>query len=185
MQRKESKCSLKAALLFLEEFAGDELCGKCLPCRLGVMQAIGLLKRITDGAGEMRDLDLLSLISVRMESSSMCKRGREVARKLHESLSKKRLEYEEHVQKKQCQAMECDGLITYRVNPERCNMCGACKKICEFDAIVGEPLIPYLTDNMPYRIREKRCKNCGRCLDVCPERAIEVCQREEQQRLIT
>jgi Fe-S-cluster-containing hydrogenase component 2 len=184
MQKKEPGCSLKAALLFLEEFAGDELCGKCPPCRLGVMQAIELLKRMAEGAGERGDLDLLSLISVRMETSSMCKRGREVARRLHESLSKKRSEYEEHVQEKKCQALECDGLVTYRVIPERCNMCDACKKICEFDAIIGEPLIPYLTNNMPYQIRERRCKNCGRCLDVCPEGAIEVCQREGQQRLI-
>jgi ferredoxin len=184
MQKKEPECSLKVALLFLEEFAGDELCGKCIPCRLGVMQAIELLKRITDGAGERGDLDLLSLISVRMESSSMCKRGREVSHRLQESLLEKRSEYEEHVQEKKCQALECSGLIAYRVNPERCNMCGACKKICEFDAIIGEPFIPYLTDNMPYRIRQKRCVNCGRCLDVCPERAIEVCQREGQQGLM-
>jgi ferredoxin len=148
------------------------------------MQAIEFFKKITAGTGEAGDLDLLFVISVRMEESSMCKRGREVARKLHESLEMFRQEYEEHIQEKRCQDMECDGLITYRVIPEKCNMCGVCKRICEFDAVVGDEYIPYFTDNMPYEIREKRCKNCGRCLDVCPKQAIEVCQRREKQRLI-
>lgn len=185
MQKKEVRCSVRTALLFLEEFAGDKLCGKCSPCRLGTMQAIEILKRMSEGVGETGDLDLLLFISLRMEESSMCKHGRKVARELYESLKEFRLEYERHVQEKQCPALECDRLITYRIIPQVCNMCGACKKICEFDAITGEPLIPYFTDNIPYRIREKRCRNCGRCLDVCPEGAIEVCQREGQQKPIS
>lgn len=181
MQEKESKCPVKSELLLLCEFAGDKLCGKCIPCQLGTMQAIGILKEITAGSGKAEDLDLLSLISVRMEGSSMCKLGKKAARELHESLREFQREYEEHTREKRCQNMECDGLITYRINPQLCNMCGDCKKICDFDAIIGEPpLSYYILENVPYRIRSKRCANCGKCLDVCPQKAIEVCQKGQE-----
>lgn len=48
-----------AAALSLTKFYAHESCGKCVPCREGATWLERVLRRIVDGAGTPRDLDLL------------------------------------------------------------------------------------------------------------------------------
>ena len=40
-------------------FTKDESCGKCVPCRIGTKRMLEILTRITEGNGQMADLDIL------------------------------------------------------------------------------------------------------------------------------
>ena len=82
-----SKCSVKSSLQFLEQFAENKLCGKCVPCRVGTMQAINIHKMIIEGLGKKEYLNLLLFISDRMEKSSMCKLGKDTGSKLGEFIN--------------------------------------------------------------------------------------------------
>lgn len=180
MQEEESKpkCNVLLMLRHLEKFSDEKMCGKCYPCRIGTEDAIRILRRMVGGAGEEGDVDKLKAIASVMKAASFCKLGRDAGGALADSISEHRIEYEQHISEKLCVQRECDGLITYRIVPYRCTMCGACKKVCEFDAIIGEEFLPYSTENLPYRIIPRRCRNCGICVSACPENAIEVVQRE-------
>lgn len=51
------------------------------------------------------------------------------------------------------------------VNMEKCNLCGLCERMCEWDAIkVAETVV----------IDPKKCVGCGKCIVKCPRVAIEV-----------
>ena len=54
------------------------------------------------------------------------------------------------------------GAVAY-VNPDECNGCGVCVKLCPADAI---------TMNDIAFIDKNRCTGCGICVDKCPENAI-------------
>ena len=104
--------------------------------------------------------------------------------KLYEFIDTFRSEYEEHLEPGMCKTSECHGLISYRINAEKCIMCGDCESVCEVGAIIGKPAISYFTDNLPYQILEIKCNRCGKCLEKCPQEAIEICQKELQGFLV-
>ena len=56
------------------------------------------------------------------------------------------------------------------VDMEKCNLCGKCAEICQFNAIVviGETVLPF----------HELCHSCGGCMEVCPEKAITETGRE-------
>jgi len=51
-----------------------------------------------------------------------------------------------------------------RINMERCNLCGDCADICQFNAlaVLGQKVLVF----------ESLCHGCGACVELCPERAI-------------
>lgn len=51
-----------------------------------------------------------------------------------------------------------------RVDPDRCQHCGACARICQFNAIVSLPDRTLVYDEL--------CHSCGGCALVCPAGAI-------------
>jgi NADP-reducing hydrogenase subunit HndC len=60
-------------------FCVEESCGKCAPCRIGGMQLLTLLEKISDGKGELADLDKLRRISHAMQKASLCGLGQTAA----------------------------------------------------------------------------------------------------------
>jgi ferredoxin len=148
----------------------DKACGKCLPCIIALPQITNILQKITRGEGNVEDISLLRLLATWTELTARCRGCRDAAVSLAKSLLSG--EYEEHVEKKQCDKRSCDGLTTYKIIAEKCTMCGLCKEACPENAIFGEKYIPYLADNAPYTIIEKRCTKCGLCVQVCAEKAI-------------
>ena len=57
------------------EFFRHESCGKCTPCREGLIQTQILLDRFIDGKAEQKDLDLLQVLIETISLSSICGLG--------------------------------------------------------------------------------------------------------------
>ena len=56
------------------------------------------------------------------------------------------------------------------VDMEKCTLCGKCRDICQFKAIVvmSNTVLPF----------HELCHSCGGCMRVCPEKAITETGRE-------
>ena len=54
----EHTCMVDLAKFFLT-FTQSESCGRCVPCRLGTKRMLEILQRISEGKGELDDLEML------------------------------------------------------------------------------------------------------------------------------
>lgn len=61
------------------------------------------------------------------------------------------------------------GMVAY-INPQACTGCGACAKVCRFDAIKIQ--------DTKYRIEAASCEGCGYCPRVCSFNAISMVERK-------
>lgn len=156
----ESTCLVDLVLYFLR-FAREESCGQCAPCRLGTRQIVRLLEKITRGEGQLEDLELLQRIGWTMQEASLCGLGRTAANPVLSALRHFRQELEKHVLEKECPAGVCRGLISYRIEKERCAACLRCLESCPDKAIV-------MTDDGYPEIDQKLCTRCGLCQSACP-----------------
>jgi NADH-quinone oxidoreductase subunit F len=59
-------------LLRIAKFYDHESCGQCTPCREGTGWFVKVLKRINEGEGEMKDLDMLLELCDTMEGRTVC-----------------------------------------------------------------------------------------------------------------
>lgn len=76
-----------------------------------------------------------------------------------------------------------------RVDPDRCNLCGECERVCptsvpnEFDLGLSQRkaiYIPFPQAVPPaYTVDGERCVRCGRCVEVCAPRAIDLNEEDE------
>lgn len=172
------KCIIQKSLRFIEEFLSEPMCGKCLPCALGSYEAMVRLKRIAAGIAEQEDLDALERIADQMLGGSRCKKGKDTAKFLMDSL--KTEAYKEHLESR-CQEGECPSLITYEIIPDKCTMCNLCKEACKYNAIMGEKKVSYLSGYLPFEIRQKRCVKCDDCINVCPTDAIIIVEAKSRE----
>lgn len=53
----------------------------------------------------------------------------------------------------------------YAIISSKCDGCGACKEVCLFKAIEGEP-------GKRHTVIKDKCIGCGRCFEVCPIKVI-------------
>lgn len=60
---------------YFMEFCRDESCGKCIPCRVGVLQLHQLLTKICEGRATTTDLDLLEELCDMVKNTSLCGLG--------------------------------------------------------------------------------------------------------------
>ncbi|MBI3909567.1 MAG: NAD(P)H-dependent oxidoreductase subunit E [Armatimonadetes bacterium] len=70
----EGRCVLDAALN-LVRFFRNESCGKCVPCRAGSEQLVGLLEAWRRGEGSPADADLIADLAPAMADASICGLG--------------------------------------------------------------------------------------------------------------
>jgi len=160
----EDTCVVNLAKYFLG-FLKSESCGKCTPCREGIAQMLYILDRISQGEGELEDLDRLEELTELLREGSLCALGKTAVNPILSTLRYFREEYEEHITNKRCPAKECRGLFKYRIDPETCTGCGICRKNCPVEAITGER-------KQPHVINQELCTKCNTCYEKCPFGAI-------------
>jgi NAD-dependent dihydropyrimidine dehydrogenase PreA subunit len=165
------ECGPARIVQVLRDFAEAGMCGRCLPCPIGVAQALAILGRLRRGEGQPEDLARLSRVAASLVETARCRRGKEAAHILAESLRDED-GYAVHLAGR-CPDGTCPDLRRFRVVAERCTMCDRCREACPRGAIRGDPFVSYRSDNRPYVIVERKCDGCGQCVAVCPVGAVE------------
>lgn len=158
----EDNCMVDVARYFLA-FLAEESCGKCIPCREGIYQMLKVLNRICDGKGKDEDIELLEELGETVVDASLCALGQTAPNPVQSTIKYFRDEYEAHIKEKRCPAGVCKELITYYIDPEKCQACLICLRDCAVEAIYGEK-------NLIHIIDQDKCTKCGNCLDICPAR---------------
>ncbi|MBE9508867.1 MAG: 4Fe-4S binding protein, partial [Chloroflexi bacterium] len=159
-------CVIDTALYFLD-FLQDESCGKCAPCREGVKRMYEILTRITEGQGEMEDLETLETLANAVKATSLCGLGKSAPNPVLSTLRYFHDEYVAHIEDKKCPAGVCKELIEYYVIEDLCNGCGVCRRKCPQEAISGKKKEVHVID-------QTLCIKCGICRDVCKFDAVAV-----------
>jgi len=161
----DSTCMVDTARFFTD-FSVDESCGKCVPCRIGMKVMLNILNRIVLGKGEMEDIERLERLGQQIKETSHCGLGKTAPNPVLSTIRYFRNEYEAHILEKRCPALVCVDLIRFQVNPEKCKMCGLCKKACPTDAVAWEK-------KTPASINPERSIRCRSCIQACKFWAIE------------
>jgi NADH:ubiquinone oxidoreductase subunit F (NADH-binding)/(2Fe-2S) ferredoxin len=151
---------------FFTDFSVDESCGKCVPCRIGMKAMLNILHRITHGEGRIEDIDHLCQLGNHIKESSHCGLGKSAPNPVLSTIRYFREEYEAHIIDKRCPSLVCADLIKFRVIPEKCKMCGLCKKACPSEAITWEKKTAAVID-------PEKCIRCRSCIQACKFWAIE------------
>ncbi len=160
----DTTCMVDMAKFFLE-FAQNESCGKCLPCRVGNKRLFERLKDITEGKGREGDIEFLLSLGEDIKISSLCGLGQTSPNPVLSTIKYFRDEYEAHIREHRCPAGVCQAFRKYVVNAAICKMCGKCFKECPAEAITWQR-------KQPAMINRDKCIQCGTCYDVCPFHAI-------------
>ncbi|MBL7139237.1 MAG: NADH-quinone oxidoreductase subunit NuoF [Bacteroidales bacterium] len=158
----EDTCMVDVARYFIN-FLTDESCGKCLPCREGLRQMHKILTNITEGKGKEGDIELLEVLSETAVEASLCALGKTAPNPFLSTLRYFRDEYEAHIRDKRCVALSCKELISYYIDPDRCQACMICLKKCPVEAIDGSKKKIHIID-------QEKCTKCNTCFEVCPSK---------------
>jgi len=158
----EDTCMVDVARYFLN-FLTQESCGKCSPCREGVKQMHRILTNITEGRGKEGDIELLEELAMSTGSASLCALGRSAPNPVLSTIRYFRHEYEAHIREKRCPSYCCKELVSYYIDPEKCQACLVCMRKCTSEAIAGAKHRIHVID-------QAKCNKCGTCFEVCPAR---------------
>ena len=160
----DDTCIVDLARYFLN-FTLEESCGKCVPCRIGIVQMVEILNRIIEGKGEIEDLERLENLANLIKTNSLCGLGQTAPNPVLTTLRYFRSEYMAHVVDKSCPAAICRNLVEYRVIPEKCTGCQRCVSACPTGAITGPR-------SEPHNLDASKCIKCRACYEICRFDAI-------------
>lgn len=161
----ENDCMVDIPKFYLG-FCVDESCGKCAPCRIGGFQLLKYLEKITQGNGQIEDIERLKTISSAMQKASLCGLGQTASNPVLSTLKYFEDEYRQHITNKRCPAKRCQHLLSFIILEEKCKKCSLCFQNCPTSAVVGDK-------QQGYRIVQEKCVKCGKCFEVCKFKAVE------------
>ena len=104
----ENTCMVDLAKFFLT-FTQSESCGRCVPCRLGTKRMLEILQRITEGTGELSDLETLKELAPMIKDASLCGLGQTCPNPVLTTLNYFLDEYRAHIEEKRCPAGSLQG----------------------------------------------------------------------------
>lgn len=161
-------CMVDVARYFVDFLVGES-CGKCVPCREGMMKMSRILHDISQGHGNPGDLDALAEMSGAMADTALCGLGQSAPNPVLSTIKYFREEYAEHIDEKFCRSGVCQGLFAVRID-DSCIGCGMCGKTCPVSAIHGAVKEKFKAD-------AAACIGCGACINICPVGAISPIRR--------
>ncbi|MGE4564452.1 MAG: NADH-ubiquinone oxidoreductase-F iron-sulfur binding region domain-containing protein [Victivallaceae bacterium] len=164
----KKRCMVETARYFLD-FTHRESCGKCTFCRVGTKRMFETLERITQGHGEMADLDFLRDLGPKVRAGSLCGLGQTAPNPVLATLRYFENEYLDHVKDHSCKALECSALVTVKLDQAKCIKCKLCIKNCPVGAVSAD----FVIDNA-------KCTRCNSCIEVCPKKAIARAPKSEE-----
>jgi len=144
---------------FFTEFVQKESCGKCAPCRIGTRRMLEILTRITQGQGELEDIDRLQRLGEMIKATSLCGLGQTAPNPVLSTIRYFRDEYEAHIIENRCPANSCEALITTTC----ASACPAHVNVPEYVACVAEGRFADALDVI--RRRNPFASVCGRACD--------------------
>ncbi|MDA8150596.1 MAG: hydrogenase, partial [Nitrospiraceae bacterium] len=106
----EANCIVDTAKYFMT-FTKDESCGECTPCRDGTKVMLDMIERISEGRGEMKDLDDLVNLSTYVKANSLCGLGQAAPNPVLSTIRYFRAEYEDHIKRKKCVSQSCKEIV--------------------------------------------------------------------------
>ncbi len=106
----EFNCMCDIARYFVT-FTASESCGKCVPCREGLPQALKILNSVCDGTAKLADLDILEELSYMIKNCSLCALGQTAPNPVLTTLKYFLNEYKEHIIEHRCSAGVCQKLF--------------------------------------------------------------------------
>ncbi len=162
----EDNCMVDVAKFYVQ-FICDESCGKCTPCRIGTRRMFEVLTKITEGKGELSDIDYLKELATAKKNNSLCALGQTSANPFLSTINNFYDEYMAHVIDHRCPAHVCKKMIVYEINPLKCKKCSLCARNCPAKAITGE------VGKTPFFIHQEKCIKCGLCFNSCRFSAID------------
>ena len=160
-------CMVDIARYFLA-FTQEESCGKCTFCRVGTKRMLEILERICGGRGRAGDLELLERLSQQVTANSLCGLGKSAPNPVLSTLRWFREEYEAHIDRRCCPAGKCKELVSFSIDPLRCDGCTMCADQCVAEAIRTKGGMIHL------EILDDPCTRCGGCFTVCRFGAVSV-----------
>lgn len=102
----EDTCVVDLARVLINFFR-RESCGKCTPCRVGTQRAYEILTRISEGRGQMKDLDEILSLSDNLALLSNCGLGQTAGTPLKDIITHFRAEVEAHIRLGVCPSGVC------------------------------------------------------------------------------
>jgi len=166
----QDSCMVDVAKYFIN-FLQEESCGKCLPCREGLRTMLDILTRISDGKGDMKELDVLEELSTVMMDTCLCQLGGSAPNPVLSTLRYFRHEYLAHIKDHRCPAGVCKELVSHAID-ETCTGCHLCLKPCPTNAITGSLRSLHVID-------QAKCIQCGACYQICKFDSIRRVKRGE------
>jgi NADH:ubiquinone oxidoreductase subunit F (NADH-binding)/(2Fe-2S) ferredoxin len=102
----DKSCMVDTAKFFTE-FCVEESCGRCTPCRAGLIRVKEIFDGITQGHARMEDITTLEKAGVYIRDASLCGLGQTAPNPVLTTLRYFKDEYLEHIQDKKCRAGKC------------------------------------------------------------------------------
>ncbi|MFH1995377.1 MAG: NADH-ubiquinone oxidoreductase-F iron-sulfur binding region domain-containing protein [Candidatus Omnitrophota bacterium] len=162
----EDNCMVDVARYFVE-FTSSESCGRCVPCREGLRQALKILTSITEGTGTEEGLATLEELGSVIKDSSLCGLGQTAPNPFLTTLKYFHDEYKEHLRLKRCASGVCEALVASPCGnscPLSMNIPGFIQLVKEgrlkeaFELAVRDNPLPATTGRVCHHPCERRCR---------------------------
>ena len=102
----DTSCMIDTAKFFTE-FCVDESCGRCTPCRAGLIRVKEVFDNIIQGNGKMEYITTLEKTGVFIKEASLCGLGQTAPNPVLTTLRYFKDEYVQHIVEKKCPAGKC------------------------------------------------------------------------------